>query len=580
MPETAPEGSGSMSQPCSRQTTAVQTSRASRRCSLNQAVLYNESSWRVFNSNQLVSITVNKWLEHRHGSAALDAECGLHVTQHYKRKKKKKVHKYEFARPCHGHHPQVKKGVKTDPPGQFRKFAPVGEKDEKGTNLGASEDDPDNSETSSSEGAGGTPEPGPELTLPKIEGNRKMPETGVVQVNFYDEIDRAAPPCQVLVDEFPDGSRKFTTFLSQLIPAAMKNNSPIKERGGRLYRPNIRSSPGHHHLGKIEALLAGESSALSARLWSLGRTNRWGDTEVDGARRWEKSREWYNFVRGPGRTICGRMRPPGNTSTANFQGASMNEAVVVPSGDTDQPGGDFSGTLNNCDRIWVVLVDSARSKEGEGERWSEDESNVRAKVMGEANIDPTDPRVSIQNRRALSATWNLRERQLRTEENLDNHEERSGTKWGSISDFMYTRRSGLRKRRDEPENTKRKQSKMGRQVGPQKSAKRSAAAGMGIFGPDGQLSITDLSDSPLLLPFKFEKHRSFESVWELEMPGIWEAGSVIGGIVMLQAPLSLLRHSVLLGGTAASEMRVLSGLKGQWVHPDLYARTDIFCWPM
>ncbi|KAJ7683674.1 hypothetical protein B0H17DRAFT_1204973 [Mycena rosella] len=162
------------------------------------------------------------------------------------------------------------KGVKTDPPGQFRKLAPVGKKDENGANLGASEDDPDNSETSSSEGAGGTPEPEPELTLPRIEGNRKIP--GVVQINFYDETDRAAPSRQVLVDEFPvlvstseDGSRKLTTFLSQLIPAAIKNNSPIKERSGRLYHPNIRSGPGHHHIGKIEALLSGESSALSAR---------------------------------------------------------------------------------------------------------------------------------------------------------------------------------------------------------------------------------------------------------------------------------------------------------------------------
>jgi hypothetical protein len=33
-------------------------------------------------------------------------------------------------------------------------------------------------------------------------------------------------------------------------------------RGGRLYRPNIRGEPAHHHLGRIDALLVGEARAL------------------------------------------------------------------------------------------------------------------------------------------------------------------------------------------------------------------------------------------------------------------------------------------------------------------------------
>ncbi|KAJ6528961.1 hypothetical protein B0H19DRAFT_1083303 [Mycena capillaripes] len=113
-----------------------------------------------------------------------------------------------------------------------------------------------------------TPEP------EKIHGTSQSPQklSGVVQVNFFDENNHALALHQVVVDDFPivistanDGSRKVSALLSELLPAAIKNDSPIKERGGRMYRPNIRDDPGHHHIGKIEALLAGTSSALTPR---------------------------------------------------------------------------------------------------------------------------------------------------------------------------------------------------------------------------------------------------------------------------------------------------------------------------
>ncbi|KAJ6573738.1 hypothetical protein B0H10DRAFT_2104333 [Mycena sp. CBHHK59/15] len=57
----------------------------------------------------------------------------------------------------------------------------------------------------------------------------------VVQVNFFDENNHAVLSRQVCV----------------------------LNRGGRLYRPNIRGEPAHHHLGRIDALLAGEARTLA-----------------------------------------------------------------------------------------------------------------------------------------------------------------------------------------------------------------------------------------------------------------------------------------------------------------------------
>jgi hypothetical protein len=46
----------------------------------------------------------------------------------------------------------------------------------------------------------------------------------------------------------------------------LTSNLSFLERGGRLYRPNIRDEPtAPHHIGKIDALLAKSSRALLAR---------------------------------------------------------------------------------------------------------------------------------------------------------------------------------------------------------------------------------------------------------------------------------------------------------------------------
>ncbi|KAJ6450131.1 hypothetical protein C8R47DRAFT_1204725 [Mycena vitilis] len=60
-----------------------------------------------------------------------------------------------------------------------------------------------------------------------------------------------------------DGTTQYTTSLSKLLPVAFQNDSPIKERGGRIYRPNIRGDAGHHHIGKIDAIVQGECRTLS-----------------------------------------------------------------------------------------------------------------------------------------------------------------------------------------------------------------------------------------------------------------------------------------------------------------------------
>ncbi|KAJ7855105.1 hypothetical protein B0H13DRAFT_1903285 [Mycena leptocephala] len=102
----------------------------------------------------------------------------------------------------------------------------------------------------------GTPEPKENVKAPEIVAD----VTGKIQVNFFDENDRAAAPRQVCVlnedisitvSTARDGKKQYTTSLSQLIPAAIQNDSPIKVREGRVYRPNIRGEPAHHHLGKM-----------------------------------------------------------------------------------------------------------------------------------------------------------------------------------------------------------------------------------------------------------------------------------------------------------------------------------------
>ncbi|KAJ7710805.1 hypothetical protein B0H17DRAFT_1190494 [Mycena rosella] len=173
-------------------------------------------------------------------------------------------------------------GLKSDPPAQFGKLFSGGQKPDKTVDPRT---DSDTSDTESPLAPSARATPEPEFKGEKVQSKQEMS----VQVNFFDELDHAAAPRQVLLDAFPviistsdDGKRKYSTLLSELIPAAIKNDSPIKgmslmearilftntsfpECGGRVYRPNIRSDPAHHHLGKMEALLAGEASALKPR---------------------------------------------------------------------------------------------------------------------------------------------------------------------------------------------------------------------------------------------------------------------------------------------------------------------------
>ncbi|KAJ7182130.1 hypothetical protein C8R46DRAFT_1210715 [Mycena filopes] len=163
---------------------------------------------------------------------------------------------------------------KLQPPAQFKRLTAGrgGAANKNKGGSGGNDLNPNSDESSEDEvephDRAGTPETEAKPDTPQ--SPQKMP--GVVQVNFFDESNHAVALRQVIVDDFPvvlstshDGSHKFSALLSELVPAAIKNDSPIKERGGRMYRPNIRDDPGHHHIGKIEALLAGTSSALKPR---------------------------------------------------------------------------------------------------------------------------------------------------------------------------------------------------------------------------------------------------------------------------------------------------------------------------
>ncbi|KAJ7834653.1 hypothetical protein B0H14DRAFT_3709260 [Mycena olivaceomarginata] len=129
--------------------------------------------------------------------------------------------------------------VKTDPPAQYKMLSPGGPKGDEIAEPADTED---------------------------VEGPLSEPDQEAEKGEEKHELS-------VFVDEFPvavstavNGTKKYTTLLSDLLPAAIENDSPIKERGGRLYRPNIRDEPtAPHHIGKIDALLAKSSRALLAR---------------------------------------------------------------------------------------------------------------------------------------------------------------------------------------------------------------------------------------------------------------------------------------------------------------------------
>ncbi|KAJ7826526.1 hypothetical protein B0H13DRAFT_1918132 [Mycena leptocephala] len=133
------------------------------------------------------------------------------------------------------------------------------------------------SDLSSSDEGSCVGSPMPDAT-PKVEVKPKKvkavatePIPSLVQVNFFDEKDAQAAPRQVpiLSGDIPitafaadDGSTHYKTALSKLLPVAFQNDSPIKERGGRIYRPNIRGDVGHHHIGRIDAIVSGDARPL------------------------------------------------------------------------------------------------------------------------------------------------------------------------------------------------------------------------------------------------------------------------------------------------------------------------------
>ncbi|KAJ7679921.1 hypothetical protein B0H17DRAFT_1206312 [Mycena rosella] len=197
----------------------------------------------------------------------------------------------------------LERKIKTDPPALFEQLAPGSEP--RSATSPEVKDDGDDSESDLSDGD--SPPPTPvrdekhELKAPKKARVLQIPKheiPGVVQVNFFDENDHSALPRQVpvLSDEIPitvvaaeDGSTHFKTSLSMLLPAAILNDSPIKERGGRIYRANIRGEPTHHHVGKIDNILLGDCRALN-----IGEVNEYTlRTSVGGSLHcdvfWDKS---------------------------------------------------------------------------------------------------------------------------------------------------------------------------------------------------------------------------------------------------------------------------------------------------
>ncbi|KAJ6477755.1 hypothetical protein C8R45DRAFT_1216629 [Mycena sanguinolenta] len=164
------------------------------------------------------------------------------------------------------HRTLLAENVKTDPPGQYKKLPSIPGSKEKA--LSVSDSDSDSESTPASLGHQSAPQT-PETKPLVLNATGIQEKSTLIQVNFFNERNFAAAPRQVYV-EHPvrivmgdDGQPKYLAQLSRLIPAAVEQDSPIKDRGGRLYRPNIRDdSTQHLHIGTIDAVVAGTSQAL------------------------------------------------------------------------------------------------------------------------------------------------------------------------------------------------------------------------------------------------------------------------------------------------------------------------------
>ncbi|KAK7013420.1 hypothetical protein R3P38DRAFT_3004824 [Favolaschia claudopus] len=159
----------------------------------------------------------------------------------------------------------LRQKFKTDPKAQHRKLGAAAAS-KSALALVEGNDEEDGANFSDNEDVMSVDNP---VTEPEAEVVEKVVEKQVrcsvdVQVNFLDENNRGTTISQVFVDRFPvvqsiaaDGTKTYSTKLSSLIPAALKNDSPIKNRGGRLYRSNIHGDAPHHHVGTVAALADG-----------------------------------------------------------------------------------------------------------------------------------------------------------------------------------------------------------------------------------------------------------------------------------------------------------------------------------
>ncbi|KAK7021477.1 hypothetical protein R3P38DRAFT_2629046 [Favolaschia claudopus] len=156
--------------------------------------------------------------------------------------------------------------IKTDPPGQLKKL-------ESASEVAEDTEDSDDEGSRVADTRPSTPEPVNRIN-PPVQTNPTQEMSAMIQVNFFNENNYLDAPRPVIVGEFPvamtvdgHGLREYSTRLSDLIPAAVDNDSPIKARGGRLYRPNFRPDQGGHiQLGTVEAVVNGTSKPLQPRL--------------------------------------------------------------------------------------------------------------------------------------------------------------------------------------------------------------------------------------------------------------------------------------------------------------------------
>ncbi|KAK7059936.1 hypothetical protein R3P38DRAFT_3303631 [Favolaschia claudopus] len=151
--------------------------------------------------------------------------------------------------------------IKTDPPGQLKKLESASEK----IDVGDVTEDTEDSDDEDQPCAGNVGYVSISHHVPSFTAQIAM-----IQVNVFNENNYLDAPRPVIVDKFPvamtvdsQGLREYSTRLSDLIPAAVDNDSPIKARGGRLYRPNFRpDQAGHLQLGTVEAVVNGNSKPL------------------------------------------------------------------------------------------------------------------------------------------------------------------------------------------------------------------------------------------------------------------------------------------------------------------------------